>query len=179
MVLLLQTSYETISSSKYPVTYTQYLQRCWVIKSVWLNELHVSPRYELNEWQQQYKATAAVHFKKTSNLSIWWVVFACLQHASGILEGMADLWLFYVILCPWGKCLSSADKQLEGSMPHLSVFVSFAHCMLYISHSDFDSWMPICDLWDTRLMSTYTLKRTQFGCSTCVNFWLTDKAKAK
>lgn len=42
-----------------------------------------------------------------------------------ILEGMADLSLFYVVYVPEAS-LSSADKQLEGSMGHLSVF---ARCM--------------------------------------------------
>lgn len=94
-------------------------------------------------------------------LPIWWVVFARLQNASGVFWRQRQqrqicgcLTLLYV---PEAS-LSSADKQLEGSVWHLSEFVIFPHCMLHITHSDFDSLMPIFDLRETRPMLTCTQK---------------------
>lgn len=108
--------------------------------------------------KQQYKAAPVAYFKMTSISPIWWVVFACLQHATGVFWREWQIYgcfmLFYV---PEAR-LSSADKQLEGSMWHLSVFVSFPHCTLHISHSDSDSLMP-----ETRLMCRSTRIWVHFG----------------
>lgn len=103
----------------------------------------------------------------TSISSIWWDVFARLQQASGVFWREWQIYGCFTVFYVPKASLSSADKQLEGIMWHLSVFVSFAHCMLHIIHSDLDK------------INVYVhLKRVHFGC-TGLNFWMTDKANAQ
>ena len=73
-------------------------------------------------------------------------MFACLQHASGVFWREWQIYGCFMLFYVPEASLFSADKQLEGGMWHFSVFVSFAHCMLHTSHSDFDRLMPSSDL---------------------------------
>lgn len=67
-------------------------------------------------------------------------MFARLQHASDVFWREWQIYCCFLLFYVPEASLSSANKHLDGSMWHLLVFVSFAHCMLRISHSDFDAY---------------------------------------
>lgn len=96
----------------------------------------------ISKWLQIYPFDELCLLACSMPLVFWreWQIYGCFM-------------LFYVPE-------ASAFLQLTGSLKaacHISQCLSalLTVCCIII-HSEFDSWMPICDLWDTRLMCTYT-----------------------
>lgn len=124
--------------------------------------------------KHQYKAAAAVYFEMIS--PIWWFVFACLQHASGVFWREWQIYgcfmLFHVVPCSWGKSfpqLTDSLKECCGISQMLS--------SLYVTHQSFWFWQFDADFWFERdMINVYVhSKRVPFGCSS-FDFWLMDKA---
>lgn len=84
----------------------------------------------------------------------------CLFACSTPLVYFVENGRFTIVLCH-SKCPRQAFIQLTRCLKAacgISVFVSFAHSMFYISQSHFDTWVSICDLRERISVSTYIPK---------------------
>lgn len=94
-----------------------------------------------------------------------------------ILDGIVDLWLFYVILCPWGESFFSWQAAWRKHVAFLSVCQL---CSLHVTHQPLWFWQldAYFGFWKSQNSCVCIhLKRVHFECSS-ISFWLTERAHA-